>query len=152
MLISAGFAGGLDPKLKLGDTVAAEFPAPGTRRLISRPHPVETPAEKAALHRETGAQAVDMESEAIAAACGAAGIPMLAVRAISDPADTALPVPFAVWFDIARQRPRPAALAAHLLAHPGKILPFAKFLRAISRTGTALAFALDGAIRGLENH
>lgn len=152
MVISAGFAGGLDPRLVRGDTVVAELPAPGPRRIISRPLPVETPAEKAALHRETGAQAVDMETETIAAACAAAEVPVLAIRTISDAAGSALPVPFGVWFDLARQRPRAVALAAHLLRHPWRIVPFARFVRSLSSTGEALAIAIEGAIRALDNH
>jgi hopanoid-associated phosphorylase len=46
---------------------------------------------KAALHSETGAAAVDMESHIAAAYAAQAGIPFAALRVISDPAHRALP-------------------------------------------------------------
>jgi len=46
---------------------------------------------KAALHSETGAAAVDMESHIAAAYAANAGIPFAALRVISDPAHRALP-------------------------------------------------------------
>jgi hopanoid-associated phosphorylase len=46
---------------------------------------------KAALHSETGAAAVDMESHIAAAYAASAGIPFAALRVISDPAHRALP-------------------------------------------------------------
>ena len=47
--------------------------------------------EKQALKLQHGAAAVDMESAVIAAAAGEAKLPFVAVRAISDPSDQALP-------------------------------------------------------------
>ena len=46
---------------------------------------------KAALHLETGAVAVDMESHIAAAYAEEAGLPFAALRVISDPAGRALP-------------------------------------------------------------
>ena len=46
---------------------------------------------KAALHSETGAAAVDMESHIAAAYAAEAGLPFAALRVISDPASRALP-------------------------------------------------------------
>jgi nucleoside phosphorylase len=46
---------------------------------------------KAALHSETGAAAVDMESHIAADYAAKAGLPFAALRVISDPADRALP-------------------------------------------------------------
>ena len=46
---------------------------------------------KAALHSETGAAAVDMESHIAAAYAAKAGFPFAALRVISDPASRALP-------------------------------------------------------------
>jgi adenosylhomocysteine nucleosidase len=51
-----------------------------------------TPAEKRELARLSGADAVDMESSAVARA--AAGIPFLCARAILDEVDYALPIDF----------------------------------------------------------
>ena len=156
VVISAGYAGGLDPRLKISDLLlATNFSSPelvalcrtsggGRRRapvfgwLTSQAAAVESVADKAALACETGAHAVDMETEAIAAACGAAGVPLLSVRAISDPASQPLPVPFERWFDLERQRPRPLALAGYLACQPSQIAPFARFVRGLSPARLAL--------------
>lgn len=167
LLICAGFAGGLDPKLRIGDLVIAEnLSTPETLAqvravavtttpfvfgsIISRALPVESIADKAALHRETGAFAVDMESEAVAAACRAAGVPLLVVRTISDPADAALPVLFADWFDVKRQRPRVAGLLGYLATHPGQILPFARFVRGLTPARQALTTFLLQVVESVE--
>jgi adenosylhomocysteine nucleosidase len=155
VVISAGYAGGLDPELKICDLVlATNFSAPGlvalcrnsagNRRspvfggLTSQSAAVESVADKAALADETGAHAVDMETEAIAAACDAARVPLLSVRAISDPASQPLPVPFEHWFDLDRQRPRPVALVSYLARQPSQIVPFARFVRGLSPARLAL--------------
>ena len=149
LLISTGFAGGLDPRLTTGDlVVATNFSEPGLVEkcrahlaanahaffgtLTSQPHAAETVAQKAALARETGALAVDMETASIAAACARAGVPLLAVRAISDSALEPLPVPFGEWFDLAAQRPRPLALVRYLARHRGQIGPFIRFVRGLT--------------------
>jgi adenosylhomocysteine nucleosidase len=149
LLISTGFAGGLDSRLATADLLVAEnFSAPElvaqSRPLLagnahaffgqmtSQPQTAETVAAKAALARETGALGVDMETASIAAACAKAGVPLLAVRAISDCAQDPLPVPFAEWFDLAGQRPRPFALVKYLAFHPAEIAPFTRFVRGLT--------------------
>jgi adenosylhomocysteine nucleosidase len=52
---------------------------------------VAAQAGKAALHLETGAIAVDMESHIAAAYAAEAGLPFAALRVVSDPADRAVP-------------------------------------------------------------
>ena len=143
-VISAGFAGGLDPALRAGETLTADFP---TTLIFSKAIPLETPAEKIAAFRETGARIVDMETDIIGAACAGAGVPLTAVRAVSDTAGEWLPVPFAVWFDTARQRARPLALVAHLLRHPSHIAPFTRFVLRLPRVAEALAQAIEAALR-----
>jgi adenosylhomocysteine nucleosidase len=143
-VISAGFAGGLDPALRVGDTLTADFPTP---MILSRSTPVETPAEKIAAFRETGARLVDMETGAIGAVCAGAGVPLSSIRAVSDSADESLPVPFGVWFDTTRQRPRPLALVLHLVRHPSHIAPFARFVLRLPRVAEALAQAIGAALR-----
>jgi adenosylhomocysteine nucleosidase len=115
-VISFGVAGGLDPSLKSGDVVVAtEVMAGDTRflaglalneELIARAalrrrvvrgglagveQVIAATACKAALHSETGAAAVDMESHIAAAYAAEAGLPFAALRVISDPASRALP-------------------------------------------------------------
>ncbi len=53
---------------------------------------VTRPAEKAALFKQTGAIAVDMESAAVAAEAQRAGVPFMAIRAVADPVNIALPL------------------------------------------------------------
>ena len=116
-VISFGVAGGLDPSLKSGDVVVATEVLAGDTRwlaalalneeMIARAalkrrrvvfgglagveQVIAATACKAALHSETGAAAVDMESHIAAAYAAAAGIPFAALRVISDPASRSLP-------------------------------------------------------------
>ncbi len=143
-VISAGFAGGLDPTLRVGDTLTADFPGAS---ILSRALPIETPAEKIAAFRETGARLVDMETATLAEACATANVPLISVRAVSDSADQFLPVPFDAWFDTQRQRARPFALVLHLLRHPSHIAPFVRFLSKLPRVAEALAAAIEAAVR-----
>lgn len=151
-LITAGFAGGLDPSLPAGTLVlSGEDPSQaqeilGARALVgglaTTAAPMETPEAKAELFRATGALAVDMETAAIAAFCREHGIPWLALRGISDPAGSPLPVSYAIWFDATAQRPRRGALLWFLARHPGRALPFAWFVGNVCRTRRALTTAL----------
>lgn len=152
-VLSGGFAGALDPRLRLGDVVVAEnlstpellVRSDGIGRLgklVSRARPAELVEEKAALFRETGALVVDMETEAIAAACHRAGVPLLAIRAISDTAHDPLPAPLAEWFDLAQQRPRPRRLLAYLWRRPSAIRPFVRFIRGLPVARRALTMAM----------
>ncbi len=52
---------------------------------------IDSAAKKAALFHNHGAAAVDMESHGAARAAAHAGAPFIAIRAIADPADRALP-------------------------------------------------------------
>lgn len=117
-VISFGVAGGLDPSLKSGDVVVATEVMAGDTRwlaglsltedqiasialgrrrvvrglLAGVEEVVAASTCKAALHSETGAAAVDMESHIAAAYAAEIGIPFAALRVISDPAHRALPV------------------------------------------------------------
>jgi adenosylhomocysteine nucleosidase len=156
LVIGAGFAGGLRAELQIGDVVAdlrgqaITLPA-GVRTgaLAAAGTVLETAAAKAAFAQETGALAVDMESAAGAAACAAAETPFVVIRAISDRVDDPLPVPTAHWFDLARQRPRPGALLWFLARHPGRILPFARFVVGLRQPRAALAKTLAETLRHL---
>ena len=129
-LFAAGFAGALDPQLKVGDVVE--------RDVVTRDEPAETPAAKAQLAHETGARAVDMETSAIAAVCAEAGVPMRIVRAISDTAQAPLPIPFAESYDLAAQHPRPLAVLRYVLDRPQSAIALGLFIRDLAKARASL--------------
>lgn len=153
LVVSAGFAGALDSGLAVGDLVVATnhsapdlvelaLPIAGARTffgsLTTHPSTVETAQEKAALSQIAGGLAVDMETAVIAELCKQAGVPLLSVRAISDSARQALPVPLDDWFDLGEQRPRPGRLCAFLGRNPGRVIPFVRFIAGLPRSRSAL--------------
>jgi adenosylhomocysteine nucleosidase len=116
-LMTFGMAGGLDPALKAGSVVlpceliaadgsrfaasrswrervaAAVSPlrAVSAGNLLSSARAIDTPADKSAAFRATGAAAVDMESAAVAAIASLHNLPFIAVRVIVDTAADTLP-------------------------------------------------------------
>jgi adenosylhomocysteine nucleosidase len=60
-------------------------------KLLTSTHAIETPADKAATFRNTGAAAVDMESAAVAEIAANHKLPFIAVRVIVDTAADVLP-------------------------------------------------------------
>ncbi len=83
LVIAAGFCGALSSALRVGDVVTSP-------RIVTVDHLVSDPAEKRQLAELHRADAVDMESSAVAEVCAEKGVPFLAVRAVSDTSDTAL--------------------------------------------------------------
>jgi adenosylhomocysteine nucleosidase len=145
LLISAGFAGALDDQLQVGDFFLAENFSDGAMlasaraaladrrlrvgRLTTENAVLDSVEDRRALALRTGADAVDMETSAIAEACAAAGVPMLSLRAITDTPAFPFPAPPNVLFNIARQKTEFMPLFLHLLPRPmaiGKLLAFAK--------------------------
>jgi adenosylhomocysteine nucleosidase len=104
-VITAGFAGGLNPALPRGTVVydpddelriEAKLKALEAKPAAFHcaPRIAVTIAEKAALRRQTGADVVEMESAIIRAACRHAGVPCGTIRVISDAAYDELPLDF----------------------------------------------------------
>lgn len=140
-VISAGFAGALIVGLERGTMVTASnlgAPIFGVRavRFLAAKAIIESAAERAALHAATGAEAVDLESGALAEMCAARGWPFAVLRVISDSVREPFPVA-ARWLAGPRWR-----LVAHLLAHPRALPAFARFARDGQRGGARLAEAL----------
>src|SRR5581483_6390384 len=105
LVITCGFAGGLNPGLKIGDVLyetlnqkpeiqnlAAVAAKPAKFHCADRI--ATTVAEKKQLRERTGADVVEMESAAIHAVCEERNIPCITVRVISDTADEDLPLDF----------------------------------------------------------
>ncbi len=114
-LVSFGFAGGLDPALRPGDLLLPEaihtdhawpvdlrwrdcvrqrlpeYVRASSGVLASSEAVLTSAEEKEELAAVTGASAVDMESGAVAEVAASAGLPFLAIRAISDPVEFSPP-------------------------------------------------------------
>lgn len=165
LLISSGYAGGLQSGTEVGDLIfgtnvshpdllrkaAVLLSARPVRTgvLSTQPSIAETVAGKRALGAATGAVAVDMETAWIADVCAETATPMLSLRVISDAVEQPFPVPGNILFDARRQRPRYLALPAWLLVHPGSVVPFIRFVRGLDRARVHLAEALQTLVAGL---
>ncbi|HEU5247304.1 MAG TPA: hypothetical protein VFU09_09465 [Candidatus Udaeobacter sp.] len=156
-LISAGFAGALNDRLQLGGLlVAKNFSTVELDEnrsslsslpihiadLLTVPALINSREERNKLALTSGAVAVDMETEFIARACAAQGIPLLSLRVISDTPRELFPAPANVLFDIEQQRTQMLRLATHLLAHPSRVPRLVRFARRIARARKILASAL----------
>lgn len=113
----------------------------GLDRLLS------SPQDKAAAFARTGALAVDMESHHVARAAAAHGLPFIAIRAISDRADEALPACFAGFVDGEGRTKMSAVLAALILGRVGlrELLAAGRS----SRLAHQALFRCRGAVAGL---
>lgn len=111
-------------------------------RLVTVARIVADVAGKRALQEETGGIAVDMESAAIARRAAAAGVPMAALRVITDGAEQALPPELETCFDSAGQFQR-ARLLRVLARRPGMATELMRLGRHASQAGRRLASFLE---------
>ena len=162
LLISSGFAGGVDHSLGVANLFVAEnFSDPvllkqaqellicRTGKLVTADRVIENAEDRTAFAREHGADAVDMETESISSACAARQIPLLSLRAISDTVAAPFPTPARVLFDIEQQRTRFRHLAPYLLTRPAAVVRLARFSRQIAAARTELAIGLKQLIEDL---
>lgn len=150
-VLTCGFAGGLNPRLSVGDVVfatqdrelAAKLAAAQAQpaRIHCATRIATTVADKAALRHDTGADAVEMESEAFEEVCAQRGLRLAIVRAISDTAHEDLPLDF-------NRLSRPdwsldyGKLAWTIARAPGKIPALLRLQKNSSRAAARLAEVL----------
>jgi adenosylhomocysteine nucleosidase len=105
LVLTCGFAGGLDPRLNLGAVVYDADPDTGLIGTLEKlgakqthfhcaPRILVTSAEKRSVREATGDDAVEMESHYIRALCREQKIPSATIRVISDTADEEMPLDF----------------------------------------------------------
>ena len=141
-LASFGTAGGLRDGLRPGDWIVAgaviedghrmpcdeswaealrqALPGAAAADIAAVTAPVATARAKRALHTATGAQAADMESQIVARAAQARGLPFVCCRVVIDPVERDLP-PAALTGTRADGSVDIKAVLRSLAAHPGQL-------------------------------
>jgi adenosylhomocysteine nucleosidase len=154
-LVSFGFASGLAPILRPGDVVVAEsvvLPSGGTiptdagwraalvrrlsgsglnvreARIAGSDEPLISASAKRRAFQATFAAALDTESHAVAEVALSAGLPLLVVRAVAEPAESMRP-PVAFAATGADGRTRSLAIVGHLAVRPWQIPAAWRFSR-----------------------
>jgi len=156
LILSCGFAGGLNPELTSGSVVFAgdgragqeeAFIAAGARKVKFHcaDHVATTAEEKHALFESSGADAVEMESGVVATLCREANIPFATLRVILDTADRDLPLDFNLLMT-SDWRLNYWKLALALLARPWKIFGLMNLETQSDRAAAALAKVLSTVI------
>ena len=170
-LVSFGVAGALDARLRSGDLVLPEsihvngeiLPVTENWRdqlkhllspdltviggtLAASKEVVSTETAKRELANVTGACAVDMESGAIAEVAANAGIPFIAVRAITDPIEFSPPSALlsAVYPDGSVNAMRLVNLVLRRSVGVGTLMRLGRGMRAASKTLSAVVRHSDG--------
>lgn len=162
-LISSGFAGALEPELRVGHLLVAEnYSSPKLLnayqneltadgiflgKLATVPRMIESVTQRETLNKRTGAAAVDMETETIAEICQAHDLSMLSIRAISDTSVEPFPAPAHVLFDLAKQETDFLRLGAYLLRHPRALGRLNSFRQRIGIARKVMTDALDKILR-----
>jgi len=154
-LISAGFAGSLNHELQVNDLLLAKnFSTVDLKHaslsnvsiyaanMLTVSALIDSGDERERIAHESGASAVDMETEFIARACAVHDIPLLALRVITDTPAEPFPAPPHVLFNIQKQRTHIAALAGFFLAHPRRMPGLVRFAKRIARARKTLSNAL----------
>jgi adenosylhomocysteine nucleosidase len=157
LVLTCGFAGGLRPGLAAGTVVFAEDGAAGLGGTLSRLGALPgrfhcssriacTAREKEQLYRETGADAVEMESEAVRQLCRARNVPSATIRVVSDPAEEDLPLNFNALMN-ERCELQYGKLACAVLREPGSIARLIRFGGQTRRAALKLAQTLQDLLR-----
>jgi adenosylhomocysteine nucleosidase len=164
-LISTGFAGSLNHELQVNDLLLAKNfltldPKSAQSSLsnvsiyaanmLTVPAMIDSNEERERIARESGVSAIDMETQFIAGACGAHGIPMLSLRVVTDSPTQPFPAPPNILFDVQRQRTHIVAFAKFFLTHPRRVPTLIQFARRIARARKTLSNALIEIARRIE--
>ena len=101
VVYSVGFAGGLDPGMRVGDILrpqrvvnagdGSQIRLESGEGVLVSFQAVASPGQKAKLRESFAAQAVDMEAAAVALAAAARGVEFAVLKVISDESDFSLP-------------------------------------------------------------
>lgn len=162
LVLTCGFAGGLNPALESGTVVflaegnpglAAALESTGARpaRFHCASRVAVTAAEKRALRETAGADAVEMESGAITEVCAERRVPCATVRVILDTAAEDLPLDFNALMT-ADMRLNPAKLAlAIIMKSPGKIGALRQLQRQSAAAAGRLAESLQRVVGDRES-
>ncbi|RLS32282.1 MAG: hypothetical protein DWH79_07745 [Planctomycetota bacterium] len=167
-VLSAGFAGGLDPSLPRGSLVTAakalregELPIelsrlahmPGTTEcpegIVTVDAVVTTAAAKQALKAAIGARFVDMETYAVARVASGCGIPCLSLRVVSDAAGDELPADIARLVAPQSAMRRVGAALAAIGRKPTAAATLWRLWEHAVVDGRTLADGLEAVCRGL---
>ena len=155
-IVAAGFAGALNPGLNIGQVIlddrdgVSEEICPGFAsmpdivcgRVFSASRVLVDPRQKRRLQEETGADAVDLESQAIRVVAEQNGIPMLALRVISDAASFTLPLDFNRCLT-PKGTMHLGYLLGYLIRHPSTLPALMRFHKQVRLAALQLGKALD---------
>lgn len=156
-VITAGFAGGLNPRFHCGDVLYDEdFDAAFasgldglgavSARFYCHRRVATTSAEKAELWKLSGADAVEMESSVIRTICAEHKIPSATVRVISDDASQDLPLDFNALMT-SDDRIDYVKLAGAILRRPARITKLIGFQRQTMAAARRLGEVLNALVR-----
>lgn len=152
LVLTCGYAGGLNPQLKQGEIL---YDTDVTSRLVAVLNQLGakpaifhcsnriavTVEEKRTLREQTNADAVEMESGVIRSICSEQSIPAATIRVISDDAAMNLPMDFNC---VSKDNGNISytKLAGTLLRHPGSIPKLMQFQRELEDCSRRLATLL----------
>lgn len=153
IVLSCGFAGGLNPKLKIGDIIFDEDFEVGLTESLTELGCISghfhcakrvavTAQEKQELWKSTKADAVEMESSVIRTICREFKIPSATIRTISDTAHEDLPLDFNVLMT-SDDRINYGKLTWAVLSSPNKIPKLIEFQRQTIVAARKLAGVLE---------
>ena len=162
LVLTCGFAGGLNPRMKHGVLLFDADPSAGVDCVLGGLGAVPavfhtsrqiagTVGEKAALRNQTAADAVEMESGAVRQICRERNIPSATIRVVLDSAADNLPLDFNGLMT-AQQRLNYVKLIVLLAKSPGRIVSLIRLRAQAARAAKTLGSALNELLNVSEIH